>query len=132
MGIGSRSALSLLLLWTLSAVACGERTDTRAYVEMLGVDTTAVEVFTRSADRIDGAFVMRSPVTRLARYTAYLAADGSVRSLKVTWTTPEENPGGPPAQRSVIEIVGDSATFEVEEELGVETRQIEVPANTLP
>ncbi len=132
MGIGSRSALSLLLLWTLSAVACSERTDTRAYVEMLGVDTTAVEVFTRSADRIDGAFVMRSPVTRLARYTAYLAPDGSVRSLEVTWTSPEENPEGPPAQRSAIEIVGDSATFEVEEELGVETRQMEVPANTLP
>ncbi len=132
MGIRSRNALSLLLLWTPLAVACGERTDTRAYVEMLGVDTTAVEVFTRSADRIDGAFVMRIPVTRLARYTAYLAPDGSVRSLEVTWTTPEENPEGPPAQRSVIEIVGDSATFEVEEELGVETRQMEVPANTLP
>ncbi|MEE9470290.1 MAG: DUF2911 domain-containing protein [Gemmatimonadota bacterium] len=132
MGIGSRSALSLLLLWTPLAVACGERTDTRAYVEMLGVDTTAVEVFTRSVDRIDGAFVMRIPVTRLAHYTAYLAPDGSVRSLEVTWTTPEENPDGPPAQRSAIEIVGDSATFEVQEELGVETRQIEVPANTLP
>jgi hypothetical protein len=99
---------------------------------MLGVDTTAVEVFTRSADRIDGAFVMRIPVTRLAHYTAYLAPDGSVRSLEVTWTTPEENPEGPPTQRSTIEIVGDSATFEVEEDLGVETRQMEVPANTLP
>ncbi|MCZ6478590.1 MAG: DUF2911 domain-containing protein [Gemmatimonadetes bacterium] len=132
MSIGSRSTLSLLLLWTPLAVACGERTDTRAYVEMLGVDTTAVEVFTRSADRIDGAFVMRIPVTRLARYTAHLAPDGSVRRLEVIWTTPEENPEGPPTQRSVIEIVGDSATFEVEEDLGVETRQMEVPTNTLP
>lgn len=132
MSIGSRSTLSLLLLWTPLAVACGERTDTRAYVEMLGVDTTAVEVFTRSADRIDGAFVMRIPVTRLARYTAHLAPDGSVRRLEVTWTTPEENPEGPPTQHSTIEIVGDSATFEVEEDLGVETRQMEVPANTLP
>lgn len=85
MSIGSRSTLSLLLLWTPLAVGCGERTDTRAYVEMLGVDTTAVEVFTRSADRIDGAFVMRIPVTRLARYTAHLAPDGSVRRLEVIW-----------------------------------------------
>jgi len=132
MTIGSRSAMSLLLLWTPLAAACGERADTRAYVETLGIDTTAVEVFTRSADRIDGTFVIRIPVTRLARYTAYLAPDGSVRSLEVTWTTPEENPEGPPTQRSAIEIVGDSATFKVEEELGVETRQIEVPVNTLP
>jgi hypothetical protein len=129
-----RYAAGLLSLFTL--VACGEEgapSDTRAYVELLGRDTTAVEVFTRGEDRIDGTLLNRSPVTQVVRYSALLNPDGSVRRLETEWTTPDANPEGPPARSQLIEIEGDSATIGAAEGPSqLETRRIEVPDRTLP
>ena len=90
MSAPARYAVGLLMLLPLAA--CGEegaRPDTRAYVELLGRDTTALEVFTRADDRIDGTLVNRSPVTQVIRYAVRLNSDGSVRRLETAWTTPE-------------------------------------------
>ncbi|MEE9576285.1 MAG: hypothetical protein V3W35_02645, partial [Gemmatimonadota bacterium] len=110
MSAPARYAVRLLMLLPLAA--CGEegaQPDTRAYVELLGRDTTALEVFTRADDRIDGTLVNRSPVTQVIRYAARLNPDGSVRRLETVWTTPDANPEGPPARYQVVEIEGDTA-----------------------
>ena len=125
-----RGSPGLWLLWL--ATACGPSADTRAFVERLGDDTTSVEIFTRTADRIEGAFVIRSPVTQVARYTAHIDADGAISLLEVTWSTPPTNPDGPASQRHSIQLEGDSAIIRVEElPEAFDTRKLEVPASTL-
>lgn len=125
-----------VLLMVLPLAGCGEkgpRSDTRAYVERLGQDTTALEVFTRADDRIDGTLVIRSPITQVIRYSALLNPDGSVRRLETAWTTPDANPEGPPARYRIVEIEGDTAIVAAGESLeSMETERIEVPERTLP
>ncbi len=134
MSAPARYAVGLLML--LPFAACGEGgsgSDTRAYVERLGRDTTALEVFTRADDRIDGTLVIRSPVTQVIRYTALLNSDGSVRRLETAWTTPDANPEGPPTRYHIVEIEGDTATIGTGESLDeLETERIEVPERSLP
>ena len=127
----SGRSLAGLALTALSA-ACGASADTRAYVQRLGNDTTSIEIFTRHADRIEGAFLVRSPVTSVARYTAHLDPDGSVSRLEIDWSTPATNPDGPAGQRHSIELVGDSAIMQVEElPEAFDIQRLEVPARTL-
>jgi hypothetical protein len=133
MSAPARYAVGLLMLLPLAACDEGARSDTRAYVELLGRDTTALEVFTRADDRIDGTLVIRSPVTQVIRYTVLLNPDGSVRRLETAWTTPDANPEGPPTQYQIVEIEGDTATIGAGESLDeLETERIEVPERSLP
>ncbi len=130
----ARCAIVFLILLPLSA--CGEggsESETRAYVERLGRDTTAVEVFTRAGDRIDGKLLIRSPITQLIRYAVLLNPDGSVRGLEAAWTTPDANPEGPPDRTQIVEIEGDTATIAVGQSPdSLQTERIEVPERTLP
>ena len=133
MSAPARYAAVLLMLLPFAGCGEGTQSDTRAYVERLGRDTTAIEVFTRADDLIDGTLVIRSPITQVIRYSALLNPDGSVRRLETSWTTPDSNPEGPPARYQVVEIEGDSATIGVGGSLdSLETTRIEVPERTLP
>lgn len=96
------------------ALGCGGGGEERAFIERLGTDTTAVEVFTRWDDRIEGDLLVRAPVTRVAHYVGALTPQGTLGRLEVAWRTPEENPKGPPPERITIEIAGDSTTVERE------------------
>ncbi len=71
-------ALALLAALLGPAGASAQRADSAAYVVRLGVDTTAVERFIRSGDRIDAVSVTRSPRTSVRRLTVWLAEDGTV------------------------------------------------------
>lgn len=62
--------------------------ETAAFVVTIGNDTLAVEKYTRSADRITGEMVSRSPRTVLRSYTAWLNPDGTVQRLQMTSTQP--------------------------------------------
>jgi hypothetical protein len=127
-------------MWFVTGVAlagagCAELQDataTRAYIERLGVDTTALEVFTRSAERIEGTVVARSPITRVAHYAATLRPDGSVSSLAVDFETPATNPDGPPAYRLQVTLGADSATIMTMRGDRVDTSRVAVPPGTVP
>ncbi|MCZ6915566.1 MAG: hypothetical protein O7I93_02215, partial [Gemmatimonadetes bacterium] len=71
--------------------ACGGSNE-RAYVERLGQDTLAIEVFTRTATGFEGQLLNRNPVTRVASYAGTLSEDGNIATLDVEWQTPAENP----------------------------------------
>ncbi len=133
MSAPARYAAVLLMLLPFAGCGKGTQSDTRAYVERLGRDTTAIEVFTRADDLIDGTLVIRSPITQVIRYSALLNPDGSVRRLETSWTTPDSNPEGPPARYQFVEIEGDTAIVAAgESPESLETERIEVPERTLP
>ncbi|HEX2077272.1 MAG TPA: DUF2911 domain-containing protein [Longimicrobium sp.] len=58
--------------------------ESAAFVVRLGRDTVAVERFTRTADRIEGTIVNRTPRTSVRTYTAHLRPDGTVSRLEMS------------------------------------------------
>lgn len=117
----------------LAAAACGERPEQgRVFFERLGTDTTAMETLARTADGYAGIRLTRQPVTRVARYRAALDERGHVRRLEVEWSTPAENPEGPPARRLVVELAGDSATLIQGTGGEADTSRVGAPAGMVP
>lgn len=112
--------------------ACQSGAGEMAYVERLGADTMAVEVFTATDDRIDGKILMRSPVTRVATYTAHLSSAGTISHLTVHVTTPPENPGGPPPQHIEVTVGDDEAVSIVNRGETTDTVRAEVAAGVIP
>lgn len=121
--------LGLLLAPAACAAGSG---DQRAYVERLGSDTTAIETLVRTAMGYEGARLTRQPVTRVARYRADVDDYGQVGRVEVEWSTPAENPEGPPARRLVVELAGDSATLIQEAGGETDTSRVGAPAGTVP
>lgn len=123
------SALSVALL----VGGCQRDGGESVYVERLGNDTLAIEVYTRTESTIDGQLLTRTPVTRVAHYVATLAPDGQITRLEVDVSTPDANPDGPPSQRVVTTIAGDSAVMVRQEEgEAPDTIRMAVPPGTLP
>ena len=115
----------------VATVACSGAEE-RAYIERLGADTMAVEVYTRSATGFEGQLLTRNPVTRVASYTGTLSSEGTISRLEVDWHTPEENPEGPGPEHWSITIEGDSATVEHTVNGDSTTTRIEAPAGLIP
>lgn len=91
------------------ALGCGSQEQSRTYVSTLGSDTLTVERITRTADRVEGVLVERSPYTHVIRYSADLAPDGTVSHFEASMSTPPENPEGPEAQSWTVDLSDGSA-----------------------
>ncbi|MBE0595623.1 MAG: DUF2911 domain-containing protein [Gemmatimonadales bacterium] len=111
----SRSAAILALTATIAGAGagCAERTTdgAQAYVQRLGRDTLAIEIFTRVPGRIEGRVLIRQPHTRVGSYTIALGADGMPSTLEVNWDTPNRTEANPPPLLSVATIEGDSVVI---------------------
>jgi len=70
--------IALAILPVPSAALRAQRADSAAFIVRLGRDTTAVERYVRTADRIEAVGLSRSPRTTVRRYTAWLTPDGGV------------------------------------------------------
>lgn len=120
----------------LAAHGCAAGTEgqpgRQAFVERLGNDTSAVEVWTRGENIIEGDLLVRVPVTRVGHYSATLASDGTVERLEAAWRTPAENPDGPPPDSFTVLIHGDSAKIEVHAGREPGTRTVAVPPGVVP
>ncbi|MBI1967728.1 MAG: DUF2911 domain-containing protein [Gemmatimonadetes bacterium] len=81
--------------------------ETGGFVVRLGTDTVVVERFTRTADRVEGEYLARSPRTVLRRWTATLAPEGTVRGFEMT-SQPVAEAGAAPLRVS-YEFTGDRA-----------------------
>jgi hypothetical protein len=114
-----------------SVAACGGASE-RAYVERLGSDTMAVEVYTRSGSGFEGHLLTRSPVTRVANYVGTLSPEGTISRLEVNWTTPEENPEGPPPESWSVTVADDSATVVREADGESTTTRVAAPNGVIP
>ncbi len=133
--ISSRNLFMSAPCGVLGAVAllaaCGGANE-RAYVERLGQDTMAVEVYTRTATGFEGRLLSRSPVTRVASYAGTLSEDGNIATLDVEWQTPAENPGGPGPEHLSFALDGDSVTVTRERDGESTTTTVEAPEGLIP
>jgi len=128
-----RHARSALIAAALTLIGCADpQVDRRLFVERLGDDTMAVEEIVRTPARIEGTLVARSPVTRVARYSADLAPEGRVSRFELEWSTPPQNPDGPPTERYIVDLVGDSATMVHTSSEGSDTTRFELTRDAIP
>jgi hypothetical protein len=121
---------ALLALVVLAAPALSQ---TRGFLVRLGNDTTTVERFTKTGDRIEGTRVGRSPVTTVLKYVITLNTDGSIASYQQSQTRADGSaiPNAPATQKMTFD--GDSVTRVVTAADGqTTTRRTAVPKGTLP
>ena len=72
-------------LLVLAAGSLAAQTSAPAYiVTRLGVDTVAIERYTRTNARLEGDLVLRYPRVGVFHYVADLAPDGSIKSMTTT------------------------------------------------
>lgn len=83
-----------------------------AFVTRLGVDTVAIESFTRTADHLSGDRVVRAPKVSLLHYEATLGPDGNVTRFEAS-SRPGNRLDLPALEASSIVISGDSAVVQL-------------------
>jgi len=102
---------AILLLASASLAA---QTPATAYiVTRLGVDTVAIERYTRTGDKLEGDLVLRHPRVRTIHYIADLGPQGQIRSLTTAVRRPSTDPNGPPVMQSVTRFGDTLAVIEV-------------------
>ncbi len=120
---------SVTAIFGTTACSNGEK----AFVERLGLDTMAVEVYSRTPGGFEGQRLVRNPVTQLVTYSATLTPAGTISRLDVEWTTPASNPDGPPSRGFTITITDqDSAFIERHGGATAGSDRIAVPSGTIP
>lgn len=97
-----------------------------AFVTTLGQDTVAIDQYVRTPRFLDGALLLRSPVTRVATYKALLRTDGTIERMETRWWTPAPDAGPPQPPDMVATFMGDSVRIEFLE--GADTRTVMVAA----
>ena len=103
------------------AGAAAQRPDSAAFVVRLGTDTTAIERYVRTRDRIEVEAVQRAPRTMLHRMTYDLDARGRVRGARYEVRRPD---GGEPIFVRTITFVGDSARIETTQGSRTSTQRV--------
>jgi hypothetical protein len=104
--------------------------ETGAFVVTLGVDTIALERFTRTAERIAGELVVLTPQVLTRDYMAELRPDGSVSRLRVTTRSPAAAAALP--QVITTEYGPEAATVRTERGDTVGTAEVPTPDGAFP
>jgi hypothetical protein len=121
-----RKSLLLIALFTGAASPVAAQTEHGAFVMTLGKDTVAIDQYARTPRFLDGALLLRSPVTRVATYKARLREDGTIERLESRWWTPTPDAGPPQPPDAVATFLGDSVRIDYMR--GSDTRQVMVAA----
>jgi hypothetical protein len=101
------------------------------FITRLGTDTLSVERYTRTASRLEGEMVVRSPYTTVRRYTAEIRPDGTLGRFETTL----EAPGASrpmPTLRHVVEPGGDSLTVRIHRGDSTRVLRVAAPGGALP
>lgn len=104
---------------------------TGGFVTMLGKDTISVERYERSANRIDGQVVRRSPQTTVLRYSLTFNADGSVASFEQSVMRPDGS-AAPNTAPQRMTFTADSVLRQVVQNGQPTTLRSAAPQGTLP
>jgi hypothetical protein len=83
-------------------------------VTRLGVDTVAVERYTRSSDKLEGDLVLRNPRVRTIHYIADLGPRGEIKSMTASVRRPNTDPAAPPVTRIAMRFADTLAVIEVQ------------------
>lgn len=95
MSLKSVSTASVLFL----AASLGAQSPAPSYIiTRLGVDTVAIERFTRTNDRVEGDLALRYPRVRTVHYVGDLLPGGAFKSMTATMRRASDPPGAPGIQ----------------------------------
>jgi len=81
-------------------------------VTRLGVDTVAIERYTRTSDRLEGDLVLRYPRTRTFHYVADLGRRGEVKGMTTTVRRAGSDPMAPAFMESVVRFSDSIAVID--------------------
>ena len=105
---------SFAALLTLVAAPLAAQSSPPAYiVTRLGVDTVAIERYTRTNEKLEGDLVLRHPRVRTIHYVADLSPRGQITTLTTSIRRPGTDPNAPPAMQSVTRFADSVAVIEV-------------------
>ena len=124
--------LPLAAALTFQPARAQSRPESAAFVVRLGTDTLGVERFTRTAARLEGEIVGRSPRTSLRRYVADFSPAGSLTRFEVTTLRVGAPADAPPLARAVAVVGADSIRVELRRGDSVTTSAIAAVAGLLP
>ena len=126
-------ALTLLTALTvLTALSAHAQSPERgAFVTRLGTDTVAVESFTRTAERLVGDRVIRTPRVSLLHYEATLGPGGTVTRFEAS-SRPGNRLDLPALESSSIEIRGDSAVVQLRQADSTRSYVVHIRAGAVP
>jgi len=110
---GTSFLMSTLGLVSLIAGPFSTQTGPAYIVTRLGVDTVAIERYTRSNGKLEGDLVMRYPRTRTYHYVADLGPRGEIKSLTTVVHRPGADPSAPPFLQIVSKFGDSIALIEV-------------------
>lgn len=103
-----------------------------AFIVRLGNDTVAVEQFVKSANKLEGDVVLRSPSTRVIHYVADLGPDGNVTRLESALRPGNAWPNSPAAQTSTLVWSGDTAVVSMTRGDSTNTIRVAAVPGTIP
>jgi hypothetical protein len=124
--------LPLAAALTFQPARAQSRPESAAFVVRLGTDTLGVERFTRTAARLEGEIVGRSPRTSLRRYVAEFSPAGGLTRFEVTTLRVGAPADAPPLARAVAVVSADSIRVEMRRGDSVTTSAIAAVAGLLP
>jgi len=109
--VASMTPLAAFLFLTAGALAA--QSPSPAYiVTRLGVDTVAIERYTRTSGKLEGDLVLRYPRTRTFHYVAELGPRGEVKSMTTTVRRAGTDPMAPAFMESVARFSDSIAVIE--------------------
>ncbi|HTD83563.1 MAG TPA: hypothetical protein VK648_07205, partial [Gemmatimonadaceae bacterium] len=105
---------SVALLLLVPAPLAAQSPSTAYIVTRLGVDTVAIERYTRSANKLEGDLVLRHPRVRTLHYVADLGANGEIKSMTTTVRRANSDQNTPPVVQTVTRFGDTLAVIEVQ------------------
>lgn len=111
------------------AAVAAEQVETGAFVGTVGRDTVMIEEFRRSAARLEGRQLVRTPRVQIREYEAELAADGTISRFGISYRAP----GSEAAEsRATVEFGGGQAATTVTRGDSTQTFEVATGGEVLP
>lgn len=108
------SKIALAFLFLIAGSLTAQSPAPTYIVTRLGVDTVAIERYTRSNGKLEGDQVLKFPRIRVIHYVADLGPRGEVKSLTIVSRRPGTDPMAPAFMQAVAKFGDSIAVFEVQ------------------
>src|SRR2546425_11163584 len=119
------------LLIAVLAIPIALPAQTGEFLVRLGRDTLAVERYTRTADRLEGEQVVRSPRTVHRLYTATFGPGGAIERFELITHNVSGGPG-PMERRATATFSGDSVVMTIPRDDSTATMRVKIGPGALP
>lgn len=124
-----RTVLAALVA-VLAASPLAAQNASGAFVIRLGRDTSAVEAYRRTGNRLEGWIVQRFPRTSLRRYVVEFAPGGALQRAEVATLRPD-NAAAASITTTTMTFAADSVSVETRRDTAVTRRRFAVPASAM-